>query len=302
MNQMMSKGLLKILRILHLSNRIPDRIYVKLIYCALTGKTLNLKNPSTFNEKLQWLKLYNRVNLYTILVDKYEVKEYIKPLIGEEHIIPTLGVWDKFDDIDFNKLPQRFVLKCTHDSGGLVICTDKSKLNIATAKQTLSASLKKDYYSWGREWPYKNIKPRIIAEKYMSNSQLGVEEDELTDYKIYCFNGKAKLMMIATGRFSKEQTHFDYFDRSGTWLDLNWGKPRSKSEPTKPEKFEELFQFAEKISKGIPHVRVDLYVIADVIYFGEMTFFDDGGFGKLSPEEWEYKLGNWLELPCSPIL
>lgn len=183
---------------------MPDEKYLKLMFRARMGKKLNLDEPQTFNEKLQWLKLYNRKPEYTRMVDKYEAKAYVAERIGAEHIIPTLGIWNSFDEIDFNKLPMQFVLKCTHDSGGLVICKDKEKLDIKAAREKIEKSLKNSYYDWGREWPYKDVKPRIIAEQYMA--------DNLRDYKLFCFDSIPRMTLVCSERFTKDGVKEDFYD------------------------------------------------------------------------------------------
>jgi hypothetical protein len=237
------------------------------------------------------------------MVDKCEAKNYVASIIGEEYIIPTLGVWDSFDEIDFDELPNQFVLKCTHGSGDVVVVKDKKSFDIDFAKVKIEKSLKTDYYKIGREWPYKNVKPRIFAEKYMEDTTLTVSQKEdacaekgLTDYKVFCFNGEAKFMLIATDRFTSQELKFDYFDKEFNWLDFEWTHIRSKVKPQKPPMFEEMFQLAEKLGKGLPHVRVDFYQVGEKIYFGELTFFHAGGFEKFTPEEWDYKIGSWIDL------
>ena len=272
-------------------NWLPDKQYLKLMYWVRLGEKLNLKNPQTYNEKLQWLKLYDRQDKYTDLVDKYEVKKYISQTIGEEYVIPTLGVWDHFEDIDFDSLPNKFVLKCTHDSGGLVICQDKTNLNKSSARKKIDESLKKNYYYHGREWPYKNVRPRIIAEEYIES-----DEKTLKDYKFYCFDGKAKMVMINSDRSSKECTKADYFDMNFNKLNLNWGYENAKILPCRPHKFNEMIRLVEEISKGFPELRVDLYNCDGKIYFGEITFFDGSGFDRIEPKEWDYKLGSYISI------
>lgn len=273
------------------SKILPDKIYLSLKFKYKMGHFLNLENPQTFNEKLQWLKLYNRKPEYTTMVDKHEVKKYVADIIGEEYIIPTLGVWNQFDDIDFDKLPNQFVLKCTHDSGGLVICKDKNNLNLEAAKQKIEKSLKRNYYWSGREWPYKDVKPRIIAEEYM------IDESgyELKDYKFFCFNGEPKMMFIATDRGS--DTKFDFYDMEFNHLPFTNGHPNANKKIKKPKNYSSMLALAAKLSFGIPHVRVDFYNINGKIYFGELTFFHWSGLVPFEPEEWDYKLGSWLELP-----
>ncbi len=260
------------------------------------GRCLRLENPQTYTEKLQWLKLYHRDPLYTKLVDKFEVKKYVAERIGEEHIIPTLGVWDSFDEIDFNSLPSKFVLKCTHDSGGLLICKDRSLLDIPSASKLFNNALNQDYFKLSREWPYKHMKHRIIAEEYMEDSQTGA----LNDYKFFCFNGKVKILFIATDR--GVDTRFDFFDRDFNHLNIVNGHIMSDKKITKPSTFDEMIKIAEKLSENIPHVRVDLYEINGRVYFGEMTFFHWGGMMPFEPQEWDYKIGEWLELPKNKII
>lgn len=202
-----------VLRIMNskFSRILADKTYLKIYFKCKMGYKLNLKNPQTFNEKLQWLKLYDRNPEYTKMVDKYEVREYIKEKIGEEYLIPLIGVYDKFDDIDFDELPNQFVIKCNHDSGGLVICKDKGKLNIEETRKKINKSLKRNYYYSGREWPYKNVKPRIIIEKYMEDSN----KSDLIDYKLFCFNGIPKIVLVCSERFSSS-------NMCKTWFDMNW--------------------------------------------------------------------------------
>lgn len=263
-------------------NLLPDKMYLKIMYKKRLGKKLNLKNPQTFNEKLQWLKLYDRKPEYSKMVDKYEAKEYAAKVIGEEHIIKTYGVWDKFDDIEFDKLPNQFVLKCTHDSGGIVICTDKEKLDMTKAKEKIEKSLKNNYYYEGREWPYKNVKPRIIAEEYMEDKTLG----ELRDYKFYCFDGKADYVMVCVDRKSGHPK-FYYMDRTGKIKKEMSFDGMALKEDIKiidNAKLKEMFNIAEKLSNGYKFLRIDLYNVDGEIYFGEYTFFPSAGFDNTRPE------------------
>lgn len=271
--------------------KLKDELYIKLCYRARIGKELNLNNPQTFNEKLQWLKLYDRNPEYTEMVDKYEAKKYVADIIGDKYIIPTLGLWNKFEDINFEKLPNQFVLKCTHDSGGLVICKDKSKLNLKEAKRKISKSLKTNYYYHSREWPYKNVKPRIIAEQYM------VDESgtELKDYKFFCFNGEPKLLYIAKDR--PYATKFNYYDMNFKKLPFKQHYENFNDCIEKPKGFDKMVELSKKLSKNIPHVRVDFYDINGKVYFGELTFYHLSGFEKFEPEEWDRKLGDMLKLP-----
>lgn len=275
-------------------NWLPDKVFLNAAFRARFGRKLDLKNPKTFNEKLQWMKLYNRNPVYTMMVDKYLVRNYVREIIGEEYLIPLLGAWDDPDKIDFDKLPMQFVLKCNHNSGlGMCICKDKNKLDIAKVKNDLRKGIKQDYYLTGREWPYKNVPRKIIAEKYM------VDESgyELKDYKYYCFDGKVRIVMINSDRMSSLETKANYFDENYQPLDFVWGYENAKIPPAKPEKFEEMKSLAEKLSEGIPHVRIDFYQTPQGIFFGEMTFFDGSGFDAIEPIEWDYKIGSWINLP-----
>ena len=277
-------------------NNLDDENYLKRKYKACMGKELNLDNPQTFNEKLQWLKLYDRKPEYTTMVDKYAVKKYVADIIGEEYIIPTLGVWDSPDDIDFDKLPDQFVLKCNHNSGtGMCICKDKSQLDFDKVKRELRKGLKEDYYLTGREWPYKNVKRKIIAEKYMTDS---LDTDEFTDYKFFCFNGKADSVMLCLDRQSGE-TKFYFFDNKWNLCRYNI---RGKNAPKgftleKPTNMDKMFEISETLSKELPFARIDLYNSNNHIYFGEITFFPDSGFDANLLKETDEYLGKLLVLP-----
>ena len=274
-----------------LKRLIPDKLYLRYKYKKYIGKKLNLKNPQTFNEKLQWLKLYDRRDIYTTMVDKYTVKNYVANIIGKEYIIPTLGIYNNFDEIDFDKLPNQFVIKCTHDSGGLVICKDKKNFNIQNARKIINRSLKKNYFYNGREWPYKNVKPRVLIEKYMEDTYT----KELRDYKFFCFNGIAKLMFVATDR-SIHKTKFDFYDLKFNKLPIKQHYPNNDKKIEKPVNFDKMIILAEKLSKNIPHVRVDFYEINDKIFFGELTFYHFSGFVLFEPDEWDKKIGDMLDL------
>ena len=271
---------------------LPDRLYLSLMYHLKFKKKMNWKNPQTYNEKLQWLKLHDRKDIYTKMVDKYEVKKYVASIIGEEYIVPTLGVYNKFDEIDFDELPNRFVIKCTHDSGGLAIVKDKSKMNLSEIRGRIDESLKHNYYYSGREWPYKNVKPRIIIEKYMEDKR----DKELRDYKLFCFNGHFKVIFIATNRQGEGETCFDFFNERFEHLPFTNGHPNAPVLPHKPENFDKMIELAEKLSEGIPQVRVDFYDVDGKIYFGEMTFFHWSGMMPFKPEEWDKKMGDMIDL------
>lgn len=270
-----------------------DKKYIQLLWKYKMNYSLDLDNPKTFNEKLQWLKLYNRKPEYTIMVDKYLVKEYVAEIIGREYIIPTLAVWNSVDDIDFQLLPKQFVLKCTHDSGGLVICKDKSLLDIDKVKIRIQRSLNTDYYMLGREWPYKNVQRRILAEQYMED----LDTHELRDYKFFCFNGEPRFLFIATGRQTQSEPCFDFFDMDFNHLPFRHGHPNASILPSKPKNFELMKTLSKKLSRGLTHVRVDLYEINGKVYFGELTFFHHSGMVPFEPQEWDYKLGEMIELP-----
>lgn len=277
-----------------LAQLLPDKIYLQIYYRRIFGRKLNLKEPKTFNEKIQWLKLYDRNPTYSKMVDKYEAKNYVENKIGKEYIIPTLGVWEEFDKINFSELPNQFVLKTTHDSGGVVIVKDKDKMNLVKTKKIIEDSLNNNYYLQGREWPYKNVKHRIIAEKYM------VDESgyELKDYKFFCFNGIAKVMFIDSDRQNtNEETKFDFFDMEFNHLPFTNGHPNSNKIIIKPKSFEKMKKLAEILSEGIPQVRIDFYDINGNIYFGEMTFSHWSGFVPFIPDEWDYRLGSMINLP-----
>ena len=269
---------------------MSDEKYLKKLYKIRMGKKLDLTNPQTFNEKLQWLKIHDRKPEYTSLVDKAEVKKIVAEKIGEEYIIPTLGVYEKWEEIDFDTLPESFVIKCTHDSGGVVVVKDKRRFNKKAAEKKIKKCLKHNYYYGSREWPYKNVEPRIIIEEYIAgeNGQLPC------DYKFYCFNGKVRAVLVASGRDTSAR--YDYFDENFNRLPFTRGKPNSEIPPAKPEGFTLMVELAEKLSEGFMHIRIDFYNVGKVIKFGEYTFYPATGMVKFEPEEWDYKLGEFLRL------
>lgn len=271
---------------------LPDKLYLKLKYLYFFHKRLNLKEPKTFNEKINWLKLNDRKDDYTKMVDKYEVKEYVSNRIGSDYIIPTIGVYEKFEDIDFEKLPNRFVIKCTHDSGGLVICKDKNNLDLELAKKKIKRCLKRNYYYHAREWPYKNVKHRIIIEKYMEDRKTL----DLRDYKFFCFNGEPKLMFIAIDR-EKNDTKFNFYDMEFNLQPFMQHYPNCNEKIEKPINFYKMIELSKKLSKGIPFLRVDFYEVDGQVYFGELTFSHFSGMMPFNPEEWDEKIGNMLKLP-----
>ena len=273
---------------------LPDRIYLQIVFRLEMGYKLDLDNPQTFSEKLQWLKLYNRKPEYTTMVDKAAVKEYVAKIIGKEHIIPTLGVWDRFEDIDFDSLPNQFVLKTTHGGGntGVVICKDKSSFDMASAKAKLNKSLRSCIYRRYKEWPYKDVKHKIIAEEYITDSN-----GELNDYKFSTYNGEATDVMICLERNSGD-TKFYFFDSN--WNLLRYNK-RGKSAPSdftvpRPQNMDKMFDIAAALSTNIPYLRVDLYNVDGKIYFGELTFFPQSGFDRNLLKETEILFGSRIKL------
>ena len=274
--------------------RMKDEKYIKALFKQEIGVDLNLEDPKTFNEKLQWLKLYNRDPRYTKMVDKFEVKKYIKKNIGEQYVIPTIGVYEKFSDINFDKLPDKFVIKCTHDSGTIIICKNKKDFDLPSARLKINKALRKNFYYQSREWPYKNVKPRIIIEPYIEDS----DDKELRDYKFYCFGGKPHVLLLATDRLSGKGLCFDYFDMNFKHLALtNHWHPNAAVTPHKPKHFELMKRLASQLSNGIPHVRVDFYEANGNVYVGELTFFDMGGQLKIHPDNWEKEWGDLITLP-----
>jgi hypothetical protein len=270
----------------------PDKLYLKLQYFCIFNKKLDLKNPKSYNEKLQWLKLYDRKPEYSKMVDKYEVKKYVESKIGKEYIIPTLGVWEKFDDIDFDDLPDQFVLKCTHDSGSIIICPDKSKFDYVVAKKKLSKNLMKNPYLPGREWVYKDIKPRIIAEQFMVDKI----SDDLKDYKLFCFNGIVKLIQVDFNRHTNHKRNL--YSSNWDFINKQIEYPNDPNHQIlKPKMLNRMLELASIISRSIPHVRTDFYYINETIYFGELTFYHGSGQEKFKPESLNVELGKCLILP-----
>lgn len=274
---------------------LPDRFYLEKLFPLIVGYPLDLDNPQTFNEKLQWLKLYDRNPEYTKMVDKYEVKSIVASLIGSQYVIPLYGVWDDFDDIDFDKLPNQFVLKCTHDSGGFVVCRNKSNFDKITAKKILSKCLSENYYWLKREWAYKNVKPRIIAEKYMPS--LG--NIDSVEYKLTVINGKVKVITVCSGI-----PHSDFKLRHNDNFDVQWNRQDwyAYYEPVggvigKPSQMDRIVELSEELAKNVPTARIDWYIIDGHIFFGEMTFYTWAGFIEFTPKEWDINMGRWLTLP-----
>ena len=283
--------------VVHFMQYLPDKLYLSLRYRCRMGHWINWKNPKTFTEKIQWLKLYNRNQEYTKMVDKYAVKDYVAGIIGEDYIIPTLGVWDRPEDIDWDSLPEQFVLKTTHGGGGggVVICKDKNTFDREQAVAKLSQSLNSDIYKSFREWPYKNVPRRIIAEKFMTNNKSELSS-ELNDYKFFCFNGKVKFFKVDFGRFVEH--HANYYSPEGELLEF--GEQGLEPDPNYPielpANLREMISLAEKLSENEPFLRVDFYNVKGKIYFGELTFYPASGMGKWTSEEADVTIGKYISI------
>lgn len=278
----------KRLKLIYKLSFLPDKFYLKFVFWIKTGRKLNLKNPTGFNEKQNWLKLYDKHPEHTPLVDKIAVRDHITKELGEGYLFPLLGYWKSYDDIDFSKLPNRFVLKCNHDSGSVKLIMDKAKINHAELREFFENHLRMNAFSFGREFPYKGVKPYIMCEKYMESKN----NSGLTDYKFFCFDGEPKIMFVATDR--AVDVKFDFFDMDFNHLDIYNIHPNADREIEKPETFDQMKDICRKLTKGIRFVRLDLYEIDGKIYFGEYTFYHGGGFHIFQPEEWEQRLGKWL--------
>ena len=273
---------------------IPDSFWIKVYFRKNMGYWPNLKSPSSFNEKLNWLKLNDHNPLYSKLVDKYAVKKWVEEKIGKQYVVPTFGVWNDFDDIDFEKLPNSFVLKCTHDSSGTFVVKENNKFDLKRARNKIRSALKRNYYWVVREWPYKNVKPRIIADQYLDDKV----NPELLDYKFWCFNGNPVYMYIT----NKGAGIFEnFYDMDYNIVEIDHGFPRHKPEFDCPKDFELMKTLAKKLSTGIPFSRVDFFYVNEKIYFGEMTFYDWGGVRAFG-NGWDLKLGKLLSLPTDSIL
>ncbi len=282
-------------RVMYALSFLPDKLYLRLFYFSTTGRWIDFKNPKGFNEKLQWLKVNDRHWEYGKLVDKLAVRDHIKEILGEEYLFPLLGSWGAFDAIDFDALPNQFVLKCNHDSGSTKIIKDKASLTEKEYKELkafFTKRLCRDFFHAGREYPYKGIKPCIVAEALMTHD--GDKEKSIEDYKFFCFNGEPKVMFVATDRST--DCKFDFFDMDFNHLDIVNIHPNADKPIEKPALFEEMKEIAAKLSRGMKQVRIDLYELNGKIYFGEYTFFHGGGFQLFQPEKWERQLGDWIDL------
>lgn len=273
---------------------LPDALFLRLMFRSQMGYWPNLNNPQTFSEKLQWLKLHHRREAYSVMADKWRVRSYIADMLGEEYLIPLLGVWDTPEEIDFAALPSRFVLKCNHNSGlGMYICRDKAAMDVQRVKQNLHRGLAEDYYGTVREWPYRDIPRKILCEQFMTD-----RGNELKDFKIHCFNGKAKMILVCADRFAESGMTEDFYTE--TWEHLPVCRPKCPNcriPHEKPAQLEQMVQMAEKLAEGIPFLRVDFYISDGRIYFGELTFFPGSGIVPFQPESWDHTIGSWLRLP-----
>ena len=282
-------------KIMNFLRFLPDKTYLRLFYFSTTGRKINFKNPVGYNEKLQWLKVNDRRPEYSKLVDKLAVREHIDQVMGEGYMFPLLGYWESFDQIDFDKLPNQFVIKCNHDSGSTKVITDKSALTEQDFKEMrkfYKGRLKHDFFHAGREYPYKGMKRYIMAEQLMIDES--APEKSIEDYKFFCFDGEPKLMFVATDRST--DCKFDFYDMDFNHLDIYNIHPNTDKVIEKPAMFEEMKAIAAKLSQGMRHVRIDLYELNGKIYFGEYTFFHGGGFQLFQPEEWERRLGDWIDI------
>ena len=288
---------------------VSDKLFLHVLFRLRMGYWMNFDNPQTFSEKLQWLKLNNKKAEYSRMVDKIEAKEYVKNIIGEDYIVPTISVYNSVEEIDWDALPNQFVIKCSHDSGGVVICKDKSKLNVHNAKNKLLKGLNKSYFYQNREWPYKNVSKRLIVEKFIIPSDKVDDHNyDLTDYKFFCFNGKPMYCQVIRDRHTKETIDFyDMYWNHQEFVGLN-PVARNGLNPVarnglnpvaRPKHLDKMIEICEKLSKGLPFLRVDLYVVDDKEYFGELTFYPASGLGVFTPNEWNRKLGDLITLPIN---
>lgn len=279
----------------HCSCLMSDKYYMSVRHMQLLGKKIDWDNPKTYSEKLQWLKLYDRKPIYTTMVDKYEAKIFIASKVGEEYVIPTLGVWNHFDEIDFDKLPDQFVLKCNHDSGSTVICMDKSKLDLRVAKIKLETALGNNFYWKEREWPYKKVVRMIMAEPLLVDSLCPY----LRDFKFYCFDGEPRVFYITSDKGSNLPIRQDFFDIEGNHIEMQdaYYRNNPKQAPDLPVNLGKMLELSRKLSEGTYHLRVDFYEIDNKVYCGELTFYEGAGFCSFTPDEYNYIMGDWIKLP-----
>lgn len=277
---------------------VPDNFFLSVQYKRITGEKLNLNSPVTFNEKLQWLKLYNRNPLSTTLVDKFEVRSFVKEKTEEDILIPSYGVYNEYSEINFDVLPNQFVIKATHTSGNYFLCKNKDGINHSQLKFEIDSWLQREYYWLQREWPYKNVKPRIVIEKYLTTSTGG----NINDYRFFCFNGEPKFISVDLDFVNKTQLRRNLYDLDWNLMDeeITYPKEMGKIIP-KPENLDQMIKIAKKLSEDMPHVRVDLYNVEGEIYFGELTFYHQSGYGDIRPKEFNKVMGDWIILPNNAI-
>ena len=277
-----------------LLNWMPDETYLGLVCRLVFHKKLDLSKPETFNEKLQWLKIHDRKPEYPQMADKYEAKQYISSAIGEEYIIENYGVWDSFDAVDLDSLPDQFVLKCTHDSGGVVICKDRSSFDLDAARKKIETSLKRNFYYFGRDWPYKDIRPRILAEKYLKEK----DGKEIADYKVHCFEGEPKVILVCKDIYQSSGMTEDFYDVQWNHLDVcRPGISHSAETIEKPVHLEKMLEISKRLSSSMHFLRIDFYEYDEKLYFGEMTFYPSSGFTPFVPEEADLTFGKWIDCP-----
>lgn len=288
-----ARAFLAFSRRLHLDQCISDEAYLKLMFRAQLCEALDLENPQTFNAKLQWLKIHDRNPLYTTLVDKYRVKPWVAERIGAEHVTKTYAMWEHAEDIDISGLPERFVLKTNHDSGGVVICRDRATFDLDAAKEKLAKRLKSNYFWWAREWPYKGVKPCVFAEEYLDPAE---SEADLYDYKLFRFSDGRLITLAMTDRFTGGALSETFFDDEWHALPFSEGGHPIRPELEKPAAFERMKALADRLGEGFPFVRVDFYESAGRLYFGEMTFYPNSGFERFEPSEWDVNFGSWINL------
>lgn len=272
---------------------LPDKLYLQLLYYKHFRKFIDFNSPQSFNEKLQWLKLNDRQPIYTTIVDKLKMKDWVKSIVGDGYTIPTLGVWNKPEDIEYEKLPNQFVLKWNHDSGSIVICKDKNHFDMTEAINKLQHGAHFNGFWYGREWPYLNVPPKVFAEPYMEDSAT----HELRDYKVFTFNGDVKLLLIASERQKPGvDTKFDFYDMNLNHIDMRNQHENAAISPEPPQTFPVMKELAKKISKNFIHLRVDFYEVDGKVYIGELTLYHGSGLMTFSPNKWYKVLGDWIDL------
>lgn len=280
-------------RLMRYGSKIPDSQYLRLLFYLKMGYWPNMKNPRTFSEKLQWLKLHDRRPEYTTMVDKCSVKEYVSNIIGGEHVIPTIDIWKNAEDIEWEKLPNQFVLKTTHGggSGGVIICKDKNSLERDAVISKLNKSLQQDIYKEYREWPYKNVLRQILAEPYLTN-----DGHPLVDYKIHNFNGKPEFILLCRNRYGENGMTDDFYSPEWEHLELKRPGHENPGGQDRPQELNEMLDLARQLSKGIPFLRTDFYIINNKVYFGELTFYPASGMSHFEPDIWDIQFGEKLKL------